>query len=265
VKGSALTGANVDHLLEAILTIAEVAELKANQNRLATGVVLESSVEKGLGTVATLLIKNGTLKVGDFVIAGGAVGNVKIIFNDQLKTIKSAIPSQPVKVVGLNALPVAGEYFLVSNDKTKIKELAKNINIYRTNEDLSNRVAINNDPNVKNLNLILKTDFHGSLEAIKALCENIKIENTSLNIVRASVGTINESDVNLAKSTKSLVVGFNIKPTKTISDIAQQNDVKILFYNIIYKLNDDIINMLVDQLAPITVEKTLGEARIQQL
>jgi translation initiation factor IF-2 len=239
-------------------------ELKANDKRLAQGIVIESSVDKGLGVVATLIIKTGTLYKGDFIIAGSAIGNVRLMLNDQLKNITCATLSQPVKITGLNKTPSAGDHFLVSNDKAQIKELARQTEIIKTNENYI-QPAINPDPNIKTVLMILKTDVHGSLEAIKTMLQKINIENTSLHILRAGVGAITENDINLAKSAKAIIVGFNIKPIKPVRDIADQLQVKILFYNIIYKLYDDVAAMLLGQLDPQYEEKETGEAKILQI
>jgi translation initiation factor IF-2 len=257
---------NVDKLLEAIITIGEMNEYSANPNRLAMGVVIESSVDKGLGSVATVLVKNGTLNKGDFAIVGSATGHIRIMFDENLKEVKSAGPSQPVKVVGLNRTPSAGQHFIVSNNEDEIKELAKKIGQYESDENFGMiHMSANDSPDLKKINMILKTDVHGSLEAIKGMLSKIVIEGSKLYLIRSTVGGINEADINLAKSSNSIIVGFNIKPSRAVKDIADKQGVKILFYNIIYKLSDDVTAMLLGKLDPIMVEKETGEATIQQI
>lgn len=267
-KGSALTGKGVDKLLDAILALAEINEYKANPNRLALGVVLESNLDRGLGNVATILIKNGCLQKGDFIIIGQAYGRVRIMFDENNKELAIAYPSQPVRITGLSALPEAGEKFVVSVNEKDIKEIAEKIRLHKALIERENATRVINatKDGEKIVNIILKTDVHGSLEAIKQMVETM---DTSFGVkpifIRASVGSINESDVLLAKTTKALIIGFNIKPTRVIHDLANSHHIKILFYDIIYKLQEDIDFILHEKLDPIITEEETGEAVIQQL
>ncbi|MDR1234705.1 MAG: translation initiation factor IF-2 [Mycoplasmataceae bacterium] len=267
IKGSALTGEGVDKLLEGILAVAEVSEYKANPNRLAMGVVIESNIDKGFGPVATVLIKNGTLTKGDFIIAGSAFGRVRVMVDENLHDVGIAYPSQPVKIMGLSEPPVAGEHFIVSTNEKDIKEIAEKIRLHKLmlNRQSDNLTHSENVDGIKTLNVILKTDVHGSLEAIKNMLSKTEVEGAKLQIIRSAVGGITESDVTLAKASKAVIIGFNIKPIRATREIAQSQQVKILFYDIIYKLSEDIQNLLLGELSPIYEEQETGEAVIQQL
>ncbi|MDR0675079.1 MAG: translation initiation factor IF-2 [Mycoplasmataceae bacterium] len=267
IKGSALNGDGINKLLEAIIVTAEMSEYKANPNRLALGVVIESNIDKGLGPVATILIKNGTLAKGDFIIAGSTFGHIRVMLDENGKEIGIAYPSQPVKITGLSEPPAAGEHFIVSTNEKDIKEIAETIRLHKL---MQNRQAINLNQSevvdgIKNFNIILKTDVHGSLEAIKNMLSKVHVEGAKLHIIRSAVGGISESDVTLAKASKAIIIGFNIKPIRATKDIADSQQVKILFYDIIYKLSEDIQNFLLGELSPIFEEQETGEAIIQQL
>jgi len=252
--------------MDAILALAEINEYKANPNRLATGVVLESNLDKGFGPTATVIVKNGTLAKGDFIICGKTYGRIRSMFSDTSKEVQIAYPSQPVKITGLNEVPAAGDHFMVSNDEKVIKELAKKIKTKLADLRFSlNSHATAEDDGKKHLNIVLKTDVHGSLEAIKSMLAKIAVEGTMLNIIHSAIGGITESDVQLAKASNAIIVGFNIKPLRAIRDIAESQGVKILFYNIIYKLNEDVAAMLVGKLDPIYEEVETAEAEVLQV
>jgi translation initiation factor IF-2 len=231
------------------------------------GVVIESNIDKGFGPVATVLIKNGTLTKGDFIIAGSAFGRVRVMVDENLHDVGIAYPSQPVKIMGLSEPPVAGEHFIVSTNEKDIKEIAEKIRLHKLmlNRQSDNLTHSESVDGVKALNVILKTDVHGSLEAIKNMLSKIEVEGTKLQIIRSAVGGITESDVTLAKASKAIIIGFNIKPIRATREIAQSQQVKILFYDIIYKLSEDIQNLLLGELSPIYEEQETGEAVIQQL
>lgn len=264
VKGSALKGEGIPELLDAILTLTEMLELKANPNRDGMGTCIEANMDKGLGPVTTLLVQNGTIRKGDFIVLGEVYGRVRALFNDLGKELKSAIPGQPVKVTGLSEVPVPGSKWLVIKDENLAKELArkvkeKNVNIFRSQMKQA-------DPNdtSKRLNLVIKCDVQGSLEAIKGMLEKVKIEGATIDIVRAAIGAISESDIQLAKASKAHIIGFNVRPNKDIKDLAHEQMVKFYFYNVIYKLKEDVINMLYGSLDPISVDEDLGEAEVKQ-
>lgn len=264
VKGSALKGQGIPELLDAILTLTEMQELKANPNRDGMGTCIEANMDKGLGPVTTLLVQNGTIKKGDFIVLGEVYGRVRTIFNDLGKELKFAIPGQPVKITGLSEVPVPGSKWLVIKDENLAKELArkvkeKNINIFR-----SQMKQIDPNDTSKRLNLVIKCDVQGSLEAIKGMLEKVKIEGATIDIVRAAIGAISESDIQLAKASKAHIIGFNVRPSKDIKDLAQEQMVKFYFYNVIYKLKEDVINMLYGSLDPISVDEDLGECEVKQ-
>ncbi|MDR0545371.1 MAG: translation initiation factor IF-2 [Mycoplasmataceae bacterium] len=268
VKGSALTGKGVSDLLKAILTMAEVNEYKANPKRLAMGVVIESNVDRGLGPVATILINNGTLVKGDFIIAGSAYGRVRILFDENMKEIDSAPPAKPVKITGLNEPPAVGEKFIVSTDERDVKNIAEKIKLFKQQEERQHQLnlsIIKKEDNIKVLTVILKIDVNGSLEAIKPMLNSIKVEGAKLILLRVALGGINESDINLAKASNAVIIGFNIKPSRSIKDIAQEQKVNILFYDVIYHLKQDVENMMFGVLEPETQEQETAEATILQL
>jgi translation initiation factor IF-2 len=256
----------VTKLLDAILAIAEINEYKANPNRLAIGVVIESNMDKGFGPVATVLVKNGSLTKGDFIIAGSAFGRVRVMLDENLKEVLIAYPSQPVKITGLSEPPAAGEHFVVSTNEKDIKELAEKIRLHKLMVSRQAETLLNNTTDgLKLFNIILKTDVHGSLEAIRGMLSKVSVDGTKLQIIRSAVGGITESDVQLAKASKAIIIGFNIKPIRATKEIAENQKVRILFYDIIYKLNEDIQNFLLGELDPIYEEQETGEAIIQQL
>lgn len=268
VKGSALTGKGISDLLKAILTMAEVNEYKANPKRLAMGVVIESNVDRGLGPVATILINNGTLVKGDFIIAGSAYGRVRILFDENMKEIDSAPPAKPVKITGLNEPPAVGEKFIVSTDERDVKNIAEKIKLFKQQEERQHQLnlsIIKKEDNIKVLTVILKIDVNGSLEAIKPMLNSIKVEGAKLILLRVALGGINESDINLAKASNAVIIGFNIKPSRSIKDIAQEQKVNILFYDVIYHLKQDVENMMFGVLEPETQEQETAEATILQL
>lgn len=266
IKGSALKGTNVSELLENILLLAEMNDYKANPDRLATGVVVESKLDKGLGPVATVLIQNGTLAKGDFIIIGGVYGRVRIMLDENNKEVKVALPSQPVKVVGINDVPNAGDHFVVSTNERDIKEIAAKIQQHKKLQNFQYEQSILKDSEGKKvLNIILKTDVHGSLEAIKGMCSKIDVPGTKLGLIRSAVGGISESDIQLAKASNALIIGFNVKPSRSIKDIADAQKVQIYFFDIIYKLKEVLEKLLTGTLDPIYVEQETGEAEVKQI
>ena len=265
VKGSALKGDGVDELLDSIITLTDIMELKANPNRDGMGACIEANMDKGLGPVATLLVQNGTIQKGDFIVLGEVYGRVRAIFNDLGKELKSALPGQPVKITGLQEVPSAGAKWLVIKDEALAKEVAnkvkeKKVNLFRA----SMAKAEDANDTSKKLNLVIKCDVQGSLEAIKGMLEKVNIEGAKIDIVRAAIGAISESDIQLAKASKAIIIGFNVRPNKDIKDLATEQQIKFYFYNIIYKLKEDVVKMLYGTLDPISVDEDLGEAEVKQ-
>ena len=267
IKGSALTGQNVDKLLEALLTLAEVSELKANPNRLGMGVVIESNLDRGLGPVASVIVKNGTIAKGDMMIAGSSYGRIRAMFDDNGKEVLSAKPAQPVKITGLNNVPTAGDHFVISNDAADIKEIAEKIRLYELNKQNAERELLHRDStsNAKSLVVILKTDVHGSMEAIKNLLSKLNIEGVNLTILRAATGGITKSDIELAKASKGIIIGFNVKPTKDVKDLANNQQVPVYFFDIIYRLAEAVEAIMKNKLDPIYLEEDTGEAQVKQI
>lgn len=267
IQGSALTGLNVTKLLEAILATAEMLELKANPNRFGMGIVIESNLHKGLGPVASIIVKNGTVAKGDMVIAGSSYGHIRAMFNENGKEVLAAKPSQPVKITGLNAIPMAGDHFVVTNNDKEIKEIAEKIRLYQIKQQNLEREILTKDEKSgnKKLVIILKTDVNGSLGAIKNVLSKFNIEGVDLTILRAATGGISKSDVELANAAKGIILGFNIKPSKDIKDFATRHHVPIYFYDIIYRLSEDVERIMKDKLDPVEVEEDLGEAEVKQI
>lgn len=266
VKGSALKGIGVSDLLENILLLAEMNEYKANPDRLANGVVIESKLDKGLGPVATVLVQNGSLAKGDYIVIGGVYGRIRIMLDENNKEVKVALPSTPVKVVGINDVPAAGDHFVVSINERDIKDIANKIKLHEKMKQFQfNQEELKDSEGKKVLNVILKTDVHGSLEAIKGMISKISVPGTKLSIIRSAVGGISESDIQLAKASNAIIVGFNVKPTRSIKDIADSQKISIYFYDIIYKLKESLEKMLSGSLDPIYVEQETGEAEVKQV
>lgn len=266
IKGSALTKQGIDELLEAIILTADLLELKANKNRLSYGVTIEASLDKGMGPVVNLLVKNGTLMVGDYILVGEHYGKIRKILNDNDQEIVSAGPSTPVRISGLNGIPKAGDKWIVAKDEKTIKELAKKrFNNANRKKHAGLIKKDNNSDSDKKLNLIIKTDVHGSLEAIKNVLGNINVDGAKINIIRASVGIPTETDVNLAKSANATIFLFKLKLPSQISDFAKSFDVQIKNYSIIYEIQESVESMLKGSLEPVFVEEKIGEVEIKQL
>lgn len=269
IKGSAITKDGIDKLLEAIILTSEIIDLKANNNRLANGVTIEAELDKGMGPVASLLIQNGTLMVGDYILVGEYYGKVRKMFNDKNEAIKQAPPSMPVKISGLNGIPKAGDKWIVAKDEKTIKELAAkrlvSANKKRHAIIAKNQNSSNDDKNFKELNIIIKTDVHGSMEAIKNTLNTINVDGAKINIVRASVGMPTETDVNLAKAANAKIFLFKLKPSSQIIDIAKYAEVEIKTYSIIYEIKNSVESILKGTLDPIYVEEKIGDVEIRQL
>lgn len=267
IQGSALSGQNVTKLLDAILTLAELYELKANPNRLGMGVVIESNLDKGLGPVASVIVKNGTIAKGDILIAGSSYGHIRSMYDDQNKEVLLAKPSQPVRITGLNEVPAAGDRFIISNNEKDIKQIAEKIRLYQIQQQNAERELLTADENTntKKLNIILKADVNGSLEAIKNVIAKINVADVSAVVLRAASGGITKSDVELAKASNSIIIGFNVKPTKSVKDLANNQHVTIYFFDIIYRLSEAIENIMKNKQDPVYVDEETGEATVKQI
>ena len=271
VQLSALKGDNVDELLEMILLTAEVEEFKANPNRLASGVVIESELDKGRGPVATLLIQNGTLQVGDTLVVGDTFGRVRAMVDDYAKTLENAVPSQAVEIIGLNDVPQAGDAFRVFSDEKEARQISET-RAHRTwKEELGGNKAMSldelfeslNEGEIKTLPLIIKGDTHGSIEALKGSLETIEVEGANVEVIRSSVGTITETDVTLALASGAIIIGFSVRPNASVREIAKGKGVEIRLYTIIYKAIEDIENAMKGLLDPIYEELVTGQAEVR--
>ena len=273
VNVSAKTGEGVDDLLDTILLQAEIMELKANPKREAKAVVIESSLEKGRGPVATVIVKNGTLKVGDHVVCGVAYGRVRAIIDDLGKQIKERTPSEPGMVVGLDKVPPAGEIMVAVKDAETARMYAERRAEYERQKELSKTTKVTleelsqlvKEGQLKKLPVIIKADTQGSLEAIKGSLEKLKNEEVKVDIIHAGVGAISESDVTLADASENAVIlGFNVRPTGSVKEKAKQLGVTIKTYSIIYDLIDEVKSLLSGMLSPIIKEETIGQAEVRE-
>ena len=268
-KISALKGTGVDELLEMVQLVAEMKEYKANPDRLATGTVIEAQLDKGRGPVATLLVQNGSLKVGDNVVIGDTFGKVRTMEDETHRRLQTALPSKAVVVTGLEEVPMAGDRFMVISDERQARQIAEARKDRTKNANASGKVASLEEmfsklDEHKELNLVVKADVQGSLEAVKNSIAKIKVEDININIVRAGVGAITETDIILANASRAIVVGFNVRPTGQVRQSAEANGVEIRLYNIIYKLLEDIDAALKGMLDPEFEEVVTGFAEVRQ-
>jgi len=268
---SAKTGYGLDDLLEMVILSAEVLELKANPNRRAKGVVIEARLDKNRGPVATLLVQNGTLKQGDIVIAGTAVGRVRVMTNDKGRTVKLAGPSIPVEITGLAEVPAPGDEFNAVTDERMARELVEQRKQAQKDAaanamskvTLDNLFARMQEGEMKTLNLIVKADVQGSAEAVKASLEKISNEEVRVKVIHAGVGAINESDVLLASTAGAIIVGFNVRPDSGAQASAQRTEVDMRFYRVIYDAIDEIEAAMKGMLAPKFEEVVIGHAEVR--
>lgn len=274
VEISALKGTGIDELLDSILLIAELLELKADYNpkKWAEGVILESRLDKGRGIIATVLVKNGILKERDVFISGNYEGKVRTMTDENGKKLTMAYPSTPVEVIGFEQLPEAGSIFNVVDSEKTAKEIARKrreVEIFEkqkeSNVNLANILSKINKGEIGQLNLIVKADVQGMAEALKSSCEKLSVAQINVTVIHSSVGAITESDVNLAITSKSIIIGFNTKPTKEAQLIAEREGVEIRRYNIIYDVIEDIKNSISGLAAPKIREEVIGEVEIRQI
>lgn len=273
VPVSAKTGEGIDELLENVLLVAEVKELKANPERLAKGTVIEARLDKGRGPIATLLVQNGTLKQGDVLIAGTAVGRVRVMTNHKGKAVKSAGPSVPVEITGLAEVPSAGDTFNAVDDEKLARELVEKrkheakqeqFNAYRkvTLDNLFSQIA---EGEIKELPIIVKADVQGSVEAVKQSLEKLSNNEVRVRVIHGAVGAVKESDVMLANASNAIIVGFNVRPDPVASENALRDGVDIRLYRIIYDAIEEITTAMKGMLAPKFREVELGRAEVRQV
>ncbi len=270
-KISAVTGEGVEELLENILLIAEMQELKANPKRYATGAVLESQMDKHMGSIVTLLIQNGTLRLGDPIVVGTSFGKVRTLKNDLGQNIVSATPSMPVEITGLSETPKAGDKFMAFETEKQAKSIAEE-RILRAKEADTNRTGMTLDDlfgqineGLKEINVVLKTDVTGSMEAVKQSLEKINVEGVKVNVIRASVGAITESDIVLAQASNALIIGFNVRGNGKVMDLAKEYGVSIKTYDIIYKVVEEMEAAMKGMLEPEYEEVVTGNLEIRQI
>lgn len=270
-KISAATGEGIDELLENILLVAEMNEYKANPNRYATGVVVESKKDSKVGSVVTLLIQNGTLRLGDPIVIGSAFGKVRTLKNDLGQNIVEATPSTPVEVTGISEVPSAGDKFMAFEGEKQAKQIAEERRLRNkeqdinfsgmTLEDLFDRIQ----EGIKEINIVLKADVNGSLEAVRSSLEKLDVEGVKINIIRGAVGAITESDVVLAKASNALIIGFNVRGSNKTMDTAKQYGISIKTYDIIYKVVEDMEDAMRGMLEPEYEEKVTGTLEVRQI
>ena len=272
VNISAVTGEGIDDLLERIILLSEISELKANPNRYASGTVIESKLDKASGVVTNLLIQNGTLRLGDPIVVGTISGKVRTLKNDKGENLVEATPSMPVSITGLSESPSAGDKFMAFESEKKAKKIAeerREIEQARRNkpktqvslEDLFNR----REAGEKEINIILKADVKGSEEAVKNSLLKLDVEGIKVNVIRSGIGAISESDILLAEASNAIIIGFNIRPEHKISEIAKDKGVDIRLYDIIYKVVEEMESALKGKLEPEYEEVVLGEAEVRKL
>ncbi len=269
VPVSALKRTGISELLDMIVLSADMLELKANPNRPAKGVVIEARLDKGRGAVATLLVQNGTLKNGDIIIAGSAVGRVRVMTDDKGRKINSAGPSVPVEIMGLAEVPEAGDMFNAVSDERMARELAEQRRAKKKEEELgTGKVNLDDlfaqiESGAKSLNIIVKADVQGSAEAVKSSLEKLSGDEVKVNVLHAAAGGITESDIMLANASNAIIVGFNVRPDKNASDIAARDKVDIRTYRVIYDCIDEIQAALKGMLAPQYRENVIGHAEVR--
>ncbi len=271
VPVSAIKGKGLDELLEMILLLSEVGELKASPERIARGTVIEAKLDRGRGPVATILVQDGTLRVGEAVICGSIAGKIRAMINERGERVKSAGPSTPVEILGLNEVPMAGDSFqVVVDDKLartvaskradKIKEATQNVQRV-TLDDLFKQIQ---EGEVKDLNLILKADVQGSVEALQEALYKLSLEEVLIKIIHTGVGAINESDVMLASASNAIVIGFNVRPDNNARKLAEQDQVDIRLYRVIYEAIEDIRAAVTGLLKPLFNEAIQGQAEVRE-
>ncbi|HBB28753.1 MAG TPA: translation initiation factor IF-2, partial [Clostridiales bacterium] len=271
VPVSAKKQMGIEELLEMILLVAEMQELKANPNRNARGTIIEAKLDKSRGPVATVLVQKGTLKKGDTVLVGASFGKIRAMFNSLGKKINQAGPSIPVEILGLSETPLAGDILISMDSEKDAKTIAeKRKEKFRTEnmnatskvslDDLYNRIQLGE---VKDLNIILKADVRGSIEAIKQSFEKLSIKEVKVNIIHSGVGGINESDINLASASNAIVIGFNVRPSIQATELAKRENVDIRTYNIIYSAIEDLKQAITGMLDPEYKEVVQGRAEVR--
>lgn len=270
---SALKKEGLDDILEMILLVSEVQELKANPNKKARGTVIEAQLDRGRGPVATVLVQGGTLKIGDPIVVGTTHGRVRAMVNDKGRRIKDALPSTPVEITGLNDVPQAGDQFMVFEDEKMARQIGERRSSKRRESELraSARVSLDDlfnriqEGEIKDINVIIKADVQGSVEALRGSLEKIDVQGVRVNIIHTGVGAITESDVILATASNAIIIGFNVRPDPNARATAEQEKVDIRLHRIIYKVMEEIEAAMKGMLEPVYQEKIIGQAEVRQI
>lgn len=274
VPVSAVSKQGIDQLLEMILLVAEMKELKANPNKRARGNIIEAQLDKGRGSVATVLVQDGTLHIGDPIVAGGTYGRIRAMMNDKGQKVKSAGPSIPVEILGLNEVPRAGDMFYVAQNEKHARQVAESV-VAKGREDLlkqtPQKVSLDDlfsqiqSGNIKELNIVIKADVQGSVEAVRASLEKLSNDEVRIRTIHGGVGAVTESDVMLASASNAIIIGFNVRPEASAKNVADDQKVDIRLYRVIYNAIEDITAAMKGMLDPIYEEKIIGHAEIRQI
>ena len=273
VPVSAHTGMGLDKLLETVLLVAEIKELKANPDRAAKGTVIEARLDKGRGPIATVLVQNGTLHTGDILVAGMAVGRVRAMTDDRGEKVESAGPSVPVEIMGLDEVPVSGDIFNAVTDERLARELVEQRRTAAKEEQFSQyqKVTLDNlfdqmqQGEMKELNIIIKADVQGSVEAVRQSLEKLSNDEVRVRVIHGAVGAVSESDVMLADASNAIIVGFNVRPDPLAQAMAERSNVEMRMYRIIYDCIEEIESAMKGMLAPKTREVLHGRAEVRQV
>lgn len=274
VPVSAVNKTGIDNLLEMIILTAEMKELKANPNKKARGAIIEAQLDKGRGPVATVLVQSGTLHVGDPIVAGCAYGKIRAMTDDKGRRVKKAGPSTPVEILGLSEVPSAGDSFYVAANDKQARQVAESV-IAKNRMDMikntPNKVSLDDlftqiqSGNVKELNIVVKADVHGSVEAVKQSLERLSNDEVRVRTIHGGVGAITESDVMLASASNAIIIGFNVRPEPAAKAFADEEKVDLRLYRVIYNAIEDVANAMKGMLDPVYEEKIIGHAEVRQL
>ena len=272
VNISAKTGLGIDDLLERLLLISELQEYKANPNRYASGTVIESKMDKNSGVVSTILIQNGTLRLGDAIVVGNNAGKIRTLKNDREENLVESYPSMPVTITGLSESPSAGDKFMVFENEKKAKSIAEQRSINAKQKANSNRGSVSLDDlfnrinqGQNEINIVLKADVKGSEEAVKNSLLKLDVEGIRINVIRSGIGTVTEGDIVLAQASNAIIIGFNIRPNNKTMELAKEKEVDIRLYNIIYKVVEEMEAAMKGKLEPEYTENVLGSAEVRKL
>ena len=272
VEVSALKKIGIDNLLDIIVVLAEVEDLKANPNRDAMGTVIEAFLDKGRGPVATVIVENGTLRVGDIIVIGNTFGRIRTMNDDLKKRYDAAEPGMPVEITGLDQVPQAGDIFMVFKDEKVARQTAE-ARAAKVKDNLVKQQKVTSlesmfgaqDDEEKVLNIVLKADVQGSIEALTGMLDKIDVEGFHANIVRSAVGGITETDVQLASASNAIIIGFNVRPIAAVKSLADSMDVEIRLYNVVYRVTEDIEKALKGMLEPVYEDVVTGQAEVRKL